>query len=82
MNESWLQDFETLERISQDEWARTVFLRMAELKRAGRTSCFLTELDGDPDVDDEVKGPLAEIAQDERFLIALEDYVHRTRHVH
>ena len=42
----------------------------------------LAPLAGDPDVDDDVKGSLAEIAQDEEFLLALEEYVHRTRHVH
>ena len=77
-----LHDFEALERISQDEWARTLFLRMAALQHAGRTSSFLTELAGDPELDEDVKAPLAEIAQDERFLLALEDYVHRTRRFH
>ena len=52
---------------------------MAELQRAGRTSSFLVELAGDPEVDEDVKGPLAEIAQDADFLLALEDYIHRTR---
>jgi len=78
----WLQDIETLEEITQDERARVLFLRMAALRRAGRTSSFLVELAGDPEVDDDVKGSLAEIAQDADFLLALEDYVHRTRRVH
>jgi hypothetical protein len=82
MDGVWLQDIESLERISQDEGARTLFLRMAELQRAGRTSSFLDELAGDPEVAEDVKGSLAEIAQDERFLLALEDYVHRTRRFH
>ena len=78
----WLQDIESLETISQDERARTLFLRMAELQRAGRMSSFLAELADDPDVDDDVKDSLAEIAQDADFLLALEEYVHRTRAVH
>jgi hypothetical protein len=82
MDGLWLQDIEALERISQDERARTLFLRMAELQRAGRTSSFLVELDGDPEVDEDVKHSLAEIAQDTGFLLALEEYVHRTRRVH
>jgi hypothetical protein len=82
MDGLWLQDIESLERISQDEGARTLFLRMAELQRAGRTSSFLDELEDDPEVDEDVKGSLAEIAQDEQFLLALEDYVHRTRCFH
>ncbi len=82
MDGLWLQDIESLERISQDEGARTLFLRMAELQRAGRTSSFLDELEDDPEVDNDLKGSLAEIAQDAAFLLALEDYVHRTRAIH
>ena len=82
MDGLWLQDIEALERISQDERARTLFLRMAELQRAGRTSSFLVELAGDPEVDEDVKHSLAEIAQDTGFLLALEEYVHRTCRVH
>jgi hypothetical protein len=77
-----LRDIETLEAISQDEPARTLFLRMAALQRAGRTNNFLAELAHDPDVDETVKGPLAEIAQDAGFLQALEEYVRRTRSIH
>jgi hypothetical protein len=82
MHDVWLQDIESLEAISQDEVARNLFLRMAALQRAGRTSNFLHELAGDPEVDDETKGSLAEIAQDADFLLALEEYLLRTRHVH
>jgi hypothetical protein len=82
MDGLWLQDIESLERISQDEGARTLFLRMAALQHAGRTSTFLDELEGDPEVDEDVKGSHAEIAQDAAFLLALEDYVHRTRAIH
>ena len=79
---TWLQDLESLEAISQDEDARNLFLRMAALQRAGRTSNFLHELADDPEVDDETKGSLAEIAQDADFLLALEDYLLRTRRIH
>jgi hypothetical protein len=78
----WLQDIESLEEISQDEQARTLFLRMAQLQRAGRMSNFLVELEHDPEVDEDVKGSLAEIAQDVPFLLAVEDYVHRTMLIH
>ena len=82
MNDPWLHDIESLEAISQDEDARNLFLRMAALQRSGRTSIFLVQLADDPDVDDETKGSLAEIAQDAAFLLALEEYVHRTRRIH
>jgi hypothetical protein len=82
MDGLWLQDIESLETISQDKRARALFLRMAELQRVGRTSSFLVELADDPEVDDDLKDSLAEIAQDAGFLHALEEYVHRTRRVH
>ena len=82
MDGLWLQDIESLERISQDDGARILFLRMAELQHAGRTSTFLDELEDDPEVDEDVKGSLAEIAQDADFLLAVEEYVHRTRALH
>jgi hypothetical protein len=75
-------DIEPLEEITQDDHARALFLRMAELRRCGQTPSFLAELARDPDVDEDVKGPLAEIAQDTEFLLALEDYVQRTQRVH
>ena len=78
----WLQDIEALEEITQDERARALFLRMAALQRTGQTSSFLVELAGDPEVDDEVKDSLAEIAQDADFLLALEEYIHRTERIH
>jgi hypothetical protein len=78
----WLQDIEALEQISQDDRARTLFLRMAELRRAGQTSNFLVELADDPEVDDDVKNSLAEIAQDADLLFAIEEYVRRTRAIH
>jgi hypothetical protein len=78
----WLQDIEALEQISQDDRARTLFLRMAELRRSGQTSNFLVELAGDPEVDDDVKDSLAEIAQDADLLFAIEEYVRCTRAIH
>ena len=82
MGAPWIEQIEPLEAISQDEETCALFLRMAALQREGQTATFLDQLAGDPDVDDDVKGSLAEIAQDEEFLLALEEYVHRTRRVH
>jgi hypothetical protein len=78
----WLQDIESLETISQDEETRNLFLRMAHMSQSGRLQPFLRELEHDRDLDDETKVTLAEIAQDESFLHAVEDYVHRTRALH
>ena len=82
MDGVWLQDIEALETISQDEQTRALFLRMAALQRSGGMSSFLTELHRDPEVDEEVKGPLAEIAQDVDFLLAVEEYCLKTNRLH
>ena len=68
----WLQDIEALEEITQDERARALFLRMAALQRTGQTSSFLVELAGDPEVDEDVKGSLAELERMKRGRVCLE----------
>ncbi len=78
----WLDDMESLEAISQDDEARRIFLRMAAMSRDGRTSSFLSELACDEDLDDETKGTLRELAEDNSFLLAVEDYVSRTELLH
>ncbi len=79
---SWLQDLESLEAISQDDDAKRIFLRMAALSQSGRMGSFLTELAEDDDLDDETKGTLVELAEDNTFLLAVEDYLHRTQQLH
>ena len=80
---AWLQhDMESLEAISQDDEAKRIFLRMAGLSRDGQMNNFLTELARDEDLDDETKGTLKELAEDDSFLIAVEDYLQRTQHLH
>jgi len=78
----WQQDLEWLESISQDENARALFLRMAALSQAGRLDQFLTELRRDDELDDHTKGTVAELAQDEAFLMAVADYLRNTDHLH
>jgi hypothetical protein len=43
---------------------------------------FLIELADDEDLDEETKGSLSELARDSSFLLAVEDYVHRTQRLH
>ena len=76
------QDLESFEAISQDDDARRIFLRMAAMSQDGRLPQFLTELAYDPEVDDEVKGTLTELASDQTFLLAVEDYLRRTQLFH
>jgi hypothetical protein len=77
-----MQDLESLEAISQDEEARTIFLRMAALSREGKLSSFLLELADTSELDEFTKGTLSEIAQDEAFLLVVDDYLRRTRVLH
>jgi hypothetical protein len=78
----WLHDIESLEAISQDDDTRQIFLRMAALSQTGRLGSFLHELARDEDLDDATKGTLTEIAKDEAFLLAVDDYLLRTQRVH
>jgi hypothetical protein len=75
-------DLESLEAISQNDEARQIFLRMAAMSQDGRLPQFLTELNYDPEVDEEIKGTLTELASDQTFLLVVEDYVRRTQHFH
>jgi hypothetical protein len=76
------QDIEWLEAISQDEDARAIFLRMAALSQEGKLEPFLTELRHDDELDDHTKGTVAELAQDQAFLLAVADYLRNTHRVH
>ncbi len=78
----WLEDIEGLEAISRDGDTRRLLLRMARLSQHGRLKPFLRELAHDTELDDETKDTVAELAQDESFLHAVEDYVQRTRDLH
>jgi len=76
------QDIEWLEAISQDEDARALFLRMAVLSQEGKLEPFLTELRHDEELDDHTKGTVAELAQDQAFLLAVADYLRTTVRLH
>ena len=78
----WQQDIEWLEAISQDEDARALFLRMAALSQAGRLEPFLTAVADDSDLDDDTKGSVTELAQNEAFLLAVADYLRETTVLH
>jgi len=55
---------------------------MAAISQTGQMSSFLTELAEDGDLDDETKGTLTELAKDNTFLLAVEDYLQRTQRLH
>ena len=77
-----LADIEWLEAISQNEEARRIFLRMAAISKSGRTPSFVMEVALDRDLDSVTKGRLVELAQDQSFLLAVEEYLVRTHRLH
>jgi hypothetical protein len=82
MLELWLQDLESLEAISQNDDTRRIFLRMAAMSRSGRLPNFIAEVAHDRELDDTTKDHLTELAQDEAFLLAVEEYLRRTQRIH
>ena len=76
------ENLESFEAIRQDDVTCDLVLRMSALSQAGKLGPFLFELAHDADLDDLTKGTLVEIANDERFLLAVEDYLVRTEIVH
>jgi hypothetical protein len=79
---NWLRDLESLEAISQDDDARKIFLRMAAMTQTGRMPNFLDEIAHDQELDDATKGHLTELARDESFLLAVEEYLRCTQRIH
>lgn len=75
-------NLESFEAINQDGVTRDLVLRMSALSQAGKLAPFLFELAHDSELDDVTKGTLAEIASDQNFLLAVEDYLVRTEIVH
>jgi hypothetical protein len=76
------ENLESFEAIRQDDVTCDLVLRMSALSQAGKLGPFLFELAHDADLDDLTKGTLVEIANDESFLLAVEDYLVRTEIVH
>ena len=75
-------NLESFEAIKQDDVTCDLVLRMSALSQAGKLGPFLFEVARDDDLDDTTKGRLAELAHDESFLLAVEDYLRRTAIVH
>jgi hypothetical protein len=82
MLQTWHDNLESFEAINQDDATRSLVLRMSALSQAGKLGPFLFELAHDAELDELTKGTLAEIAEDPNFLLAVEDYLHRTEVIH
>ena len=78
----WVQDLESLEAINQDAAIRQLVLRMAGLARGGRLGGFIAAVGSDAELDDETKATVLELARDQDFLLAAEDYLLATRYLH
>jgi hypothetical protein len=78
----WLQDIEALEAVTQDELVRSVVLRMAGLARHGKLPGFVEAVGADAELDAETKATVLELARDETFLLAAEDYMRATAYYH
>ena len=76
-----MQDIESLETINQDELVRQVVLRTAGLAR-GRLPGFVATVGADAEFDAETKTTVLELARDETFLLACEDYMQATTYLH
>ena len=78
----WIQDLESLEAINQDESVRQIVLRMAGLARGGRLGGFVMAVREDDELDTETKQTVLELARDETFLLAAEEYLRSCRRYH
>jgi hypothetical protein len=72
---AWVQGIESLEAINQDELVRQLVLRMAGLACGGKLPGFVTAVGADAELDAETKATVLELARDETFLLACEDYM-------
>ena len=79
---TWLQDIESFERVSQDDFACRLVLRLAQLSREGRLGPFVEAVTSTEELDEPMREAIAELAQDETFLFAVEDYLGRTAVLH
>ncbi|MBV8396343.1 MAG: hypothetical protein JO064_08820 [Actinobacteria bacterium] len=75
-------DLEALERVARDDTARELVLRLARLSEENRLGDFIVELSASDDIDADTKELCTELACDRDFLLALDDYVHRTSLIH
>jgi hypothetical protein len=78
----WLLDIESFEQVSQDETSRRLVLRLAQLYREGRLEPFVNEVAYDPGFDDDTRAAITELASDQAFLLAVENYLRSTCVIH
>ena len=77
-----LEDIESFEALCQDDEAKRLVLRLAQMAQSGAVTPFLTEVALAAGLDDELRASVTELALDSSFLLAVEDYVRRTQRLH
>jgi hypothetical protein len=77
-----VQDIEAFEAVTQDELVRPLLLRMAGFARHGKLPGFVAAVGADEELDAETKATVLELARDETFLLAAEDYMRSTAYLH
>ena len=77
-----MQDIEAFETVTQDELVRPLVLRMAGLARHGKLPGFVAAIGSDEELDAETKAMVLELARDETFLLAAEEYMRATSYLH
>ena len=82
MLDVYFQDLESLEAINQDADTREVVLRMAGLAHVGRLGTFVHVVHADAELDEHTKEWVLEIAKDETFLLAADEYFVRCGTLH
>jgi hypothetical protein len=82
MLNGWFHDLESLEAINQDAETRDVVLRMAGLARGGRLGRFIHVVNADPELDEFTREWVLELARNEPFLLAADEYLSRCDTLH
>ena len=64
--------------VSRRIFASRLVLRQARLSHEGRLEPFVTQVIASGELDEDTRSAIAELAEDEGFLLAMEDYLGRT----
>ena len=79
---TWLTDLESLEAIRSDRKALAVVLHLAALSKRGSLESFVAGLHATGELDEEHRRAIAELVEDESFLLEVADYVRRMSVLH
>ena len=75
----WTATLDSLEVIAAHDPTREVVLRIAGLAHTGRLPHFRNVVIADPELDEDTRAWVLDLARDEAFLLAAELYLVRSR---